>query len=178
MKKAAFLLVGTVLVAQGCDDSTEPLPWYPPLEAAYELIEIDGKRLPVLIGETGDGWSLTVNGGGVMCTLPPINSTFEFYVFTVTTPTGSTSDHTLEFEIDCDLEYPAEIRYTYPVTGDTIVGEILSGGSRGVAFQRKRLPRAVVLSAALVASGTILPMENPFPYPMPIGIFLTNQNEG
>lgn len=164
-----LLRIGVLLsVLPGCDSAGHgPLP----LESTFELEAVEGETLPVLIAGIEGGWSLHILGGTVRCPDPQAPQPWESNHLSLTNPAGGVFEFRMEFEIDCEVEYPDRIRYTYPLSGEVVVGEVWREGPGGETYQSKRLPNHTVITATAAALGLVLPTENPFPDPMPVGVF-------
>jgi len=135
------------------------------------LEAVEGEPVPVLIVETDGGWSYRILGGTVQCPDSQKPQPWESSHFSITGSTGEALEGQVPFEIECEIEYPDRIRYTYPHSGEMVVGEVWREEPGGDVYQAKRLPSYRVIDAAAASLGLMLPTVDPLPDPMPVGVF-------
>ena len=170
MKKCRSFRVWVLASLLMACDSAEPDPL--PLGSAFVLEAVEGEPIPALVWETEAGWSYRINEGSVWCPGPDQPGLWETHHFSMTISTGAVIESQVSFPVECEVEYPNRIRYTYPYTGEVVVGEVWREEPGGDVYQTKRLPSYGVFTEAAAAAGWILPTEpSPFPDPMPIAVY-------
>jgi hypothetical protein len=115
-----------------CGDSTGPENRW--LHDEYLMVSLGPEDVPASINS-----SLTLVSGELLC--PPAESgqpAQEEYLF-VYESSSTQGQLNVRFEPVCELEGTNRIRYTYPETGESIVGTVWKG-EQGQVLQTKPLP--------------------------------------
>ncbi len=165
MRAAKLACVG-LLILGACRDSTGP-ERAPAQLTTFLLEEFDGASLPILLSEGEDGSSITLEAGELHCLEATGGRAVELYQLTQSP--GGFGTRTLVVVAYCELVGSDSIRYSYPSTGEVLMGEIWEEGK--LFYQRKRLPSPEVIMAAPQGAGIQGVLEGILPSPMPMGLF-------
>jgi hypothetical protein len=152
-----------ILAVLACGDSTGPESM--PLDGRFLIRSIDGEATPTSI--TPPSWSdqTMIVAGVISCPAQVGSSAEEYYDVNISWPTN---DHhfRLSYAVECEIIGTDQIRYTYPVSGESIVGQVWRGRGpeKGEVFQMKRFPSRETTEATLE-------WGMPFPHSAPNAIF-------
>ena len=157
------------LVPVSCGDSTGPE--HGRLHDGYVLERVGVETLPAQLKDWGNGFGLFMVGGGVRCPDPKGGSPDqESYEFLANDPWYSW-EVTVRLEVVCEEDPPNRLRFTYPATGETIVGTVWEGAGEetGYFFQTKRIPSRETFTATIAGMEglpiywDVLLLDNPAP---------------